>query len=63
MLEEPCTAVMFKGETREYSTYWEPSWIGRLTNVFGVSDIVNYSIIQLSDISCMSDVLNHLNIV
>ena len=37
--------------------------INYLSNVFGVSDIVNYSNIQLSDISCMSNVLNHLNIV
>ena len=31
-----------------------------LSNIFGASNMVNYSIIQQFDISSMSDVLNHL---
>ena len=31
-----------------------------LSDIFGASNIVNYSIIQLFDISSMSNVLNHL---
>ena len=43
--------------------FWNTYLFIYLSDVFGVSNIVNYLIIQQFDISRMSDVLNHLNIV